>query len=96
MKITKRRVITVETHSVTICAPAKQGQQACPKCGYSVAPGSTDDKLNLIGAEPVVAMQLNSSAAAGTWALAEQNSITLPESRQTETTPRALLSQKQK
>jgi hypothetical protein len=75
---------------MTICAPAKQGQQACPKCGYSVAPGSTDDKLNLIGAEP------NSSAAAGTWALAEQNSITLPESQQTENAPRALLTQKQK
>lgn len=51
---------------MTICAPATHWQQACPSCGYSVAPVSTDDELNLIGAEP------NSSAAAGTGALAEQ------------------------
>jgi hypothetical protein len=47
-----------------------------------LAPASTDDELNLI--------------AAGQLAHAGEDSITLSEPQQTETRPKALLSQKQK
>jgi len=80
---------------MTICAPANHWPQACPNCGYSVAPASTDDELKLIAAEPVVAMQPYSSPAVSQLAHTGEDSITVRESQQTETTPDTLLAHKQ-
>jgi hypothetical protein len=60
-----------------------------------VAPASTDDELKLIATEPVVAMQPYSSPAASQLAHTGEDSITVRESQQTETTPDTLLAHKQ-